>query len=160
MKKSAVILFSMLAALFLAVSILVNHRHGPVITGMSFPQRLFRLSLRVTIPRMQGLWPKVISDPDSAANKLFKYDHSVIEGKQTYKMDWGIQGGTTATILARIRGMRDPHPFALPKLMYATSTAVSDQNFRSVMTTRYGWSHRLLSITLEMPKNGIYTGLS
>ncbi len=52
-----------------------------------------------------GFVAEVIADPDSAGNKLFKYDHPVIEGKQTYKMEWNIGTGTQATIIARIKGI-------------------------------------------------------
>ena len=105
MKKSAVILFSVLTALFLTVSNPGKSQAWTGYNGNELPTEAVPPFTAGDNSPDAGFVAEVISDPDSAANKLFKYDHSVIEGKQTYKMDWGIQGGTTATIIARIRGI-------------------------------------------------------
>lgn len=105
MKKYAVIVFCLLTALFLTLS---NHCSSQVWAGYNgneLPTEAVPAFTSGDNSPDPGFVAEVISDPDSAANKLFRYDHSVIEGKQTYKMDWGIEGGTAATIIARIRGI-------------------------------------------------------
>jgi hypothetical protein len=66
---------------------------------------------------------EVIADPDSAGNKLFKYDHPVIEGKQTYKMEWEIGTGTAATIIARIKGIAGTNSNRVAEIDVRNSTS-------------------------------------
>jgi len=105
MKKSAVILFCLLTALFASVS-------SP---GISQAWVIYDCSVLPTdntpaftagdnSPAVDFI-AEVINDPDITNNKLFKYDHSDTTGKTTYKMSWEIGGGTAATIIARIKGM-------------------------------------------------------
>lgn len=70
-----------------------------------------------------GFVAEVIADPDSAGNKLFKYDHPVIEGKQTYKMEWNIGTGTQATIVARIKGIAGSNSIRVAEIDVRNSTS-------------------------------------
>jgi len=86
MKKSGVILFSLLTALFFSLS-------GPgksqawVIYDASVlpPDNTPAFTAGDNSPAADFV-AEVIDDPDIAANKLFKYDHADTTGKQTYKM--------------------------------------------------------------------------
>jgi hypothetical protein len=116
MKKSAVTLFSILTILFLFVSQTGRTQAWVVYNGNELPTDANPPFTAADNSPDAGFVAEVVSDPDSAANKLFKYDHPVIEGKQTYKMDWGIGGGTTATIVSRIKGLESTEAMRIAEI--------------------------------------------
>ncbi len=105
MKKSMLPLFCSLALVFLAFSPEGKTQAWVVYDGGLLPTDNTPAFAASDNSPDAGFVAEVVDDPDITGNKLFKYDHSVIEGKQTYKMSWEIGGGTEATIVARIRGI-------------------------------------------------------
>jgi hypothetical protein len=105
MKKCIALLSFILTVVFLAVSINGKSQAWSVYNGNELPTDANPAFTAGDNSPAADFVAEIISDPDSAANKLFKYDHADTTGKQTYKMSWAIGGGTAATIIARIKGI-------------------------------------------------------
>jgi hypothetical protein len=105
MKKSILFLFCILAMALFIVSFDAKSQAWVIYDGSVLPTDNTPAFTAGDNSPDAGFVAEVIDDPDITGNKLFKYDHSVIEGKQTYKMSWEIGGGTAATIVARIKGI-------------------------------------------------------
>ncbi len=113
----------LLITLFLLASLNVMSQGWTVYNGNELPTESTPAFVAGDNSPDASFVAEVIADPDSSANKLFKYDHYVIEGKQTYKMEWNIGTGTQATIIARIKGIAGSNSNRVAEIDVRNSTS-------------------------------------
>jgi hypothetical protein len=145
MKMSSVFLFFILAMAFLAISFNGKSQAWVVYDGSVMPVDNNPPFTEGDASPAADFIAEVIDDPDINGNKLFKYDHADTLGKQTYKMNWEIGGGTAATIIARIKGITG----AQSKRIAEIDVRNANSGFGSKLQIGYDDSVRLESTGLS-----------